>query len=553
MKRKYADVKGRPFLLVPVIDERLKKVPLDPVVTLVFGFLMYLARKGNSTSRTAVSRHLRLDKKAADRAVRILIDGGCVVEEGRRIRAVDPQGASATWFRRQSEPTGEAWHEQFIYDRVYLPRSTSVLSVRTNALFWHLMKLGYAVDSMPGYHQVGGNSKRPPPFLTVEYLAQGLRCYRKTIARGLKRLLELNLIRIHYDGNRRFGDSQKRFVIGIPPIGTSADLWRDSWTRSRTEDAITEVTAESLFGLPSRDTLKPSTEYDAGAGRYIRAYGITGKVADEIVTKIVKYRIEPREWQSLLQDARRDHESNRERNPERLPMKHCGFLFKHMLEEYIVQQKARVSVAGARSPLTSPQMKAESSLASMRFSNSASLLLREAVEAEHFDLPGGRCVPCRLHWDAVVDLLKQAGQDAEAFKRGVAESIFNLSGGIPECDWLRRWLALKPIPEVDQGRLSRFGFSPKESRTLLQHTRFLVERKVRDDDPATLNGIVDGILLVACWQGRKGMTADAMEHLIDDIGQVLDRTSRKTDEVEIDPEEVRVIREVEVEDFCFVD
>lgn len=542
MKMKYADVKGRPFLLVPVIDERLKDVPLDPVVTLVFGFLIFLARKGNTTTRTAVSRYLRLDKKATDRSVRILIEGGCVIEDGRRIRAVDPQGESSTWFRRQAEPTGEEWYEQFIYDYTCLPRSTSVLSVRTNALFWHLMKLGYPVDSMPGYHQVGGTTKRPPPFLTVKYLANGLKCYRKTIARGLKRLVELDLIRIQYDGERRFGEKQKRFFVGIPPIGTSADLWRNSWSREGGKEADTEVTAESLFGLPSKASLVPSTEYDAGAGRYIRAYGIKGKVADEVVTKIVKYRIERREWQSVLKDAHRDHEINRERDPDKYPMKHCGFLFKHMLDEYIAQRKEREAIAGSRSPESHPQMQARSSLASMRFNDKAYNLLREAVEAEHFDLPGGRCVPCRLHWDAVVDLLKQAGQNGEIFTRSVAESIFDLSGGIPECDWLRRWLDVKPVPDADQRPLTRLGFNPKESKMLHYHAKFLVQCKVPDDDPATLNHITNNLVRVACWQGTHGMTVNAMEGLIDDIGRALDRTSRGNDESETELEE----------EFCFV-
>jgi hypothetical protein len=121
MKMKYEDMGDRPFLFVPVIDERSKDVPLDALTTLVYGLLLYRLGhqdpKKHSMTRTAVSRLLRLDKKAVDRAVAVLVGGGAVSEQGTRIMAIQPQGASATWFRFQSKQSDGEWRDWFIYDR----------------------------------------------------------------------------------------------------------------------------------------------------------------------------------------------------------------------------------------------------------------------------------------------------------------------------------------------------------------------------------------------------------------------------------------------------
>ena len=72
MKTKYEDMlEHRAFVMVPVLDERLPDIPLDTQDMLVYGFLVYRARKEElrTTSRTKLAHMLRLDKKAADRSV----------------------------------------------------------------------------------------------------------------------------------------------------------------------------------------------------------------------------------------------------------------------------------------------------------------------------------------------------------------------------------------------------------------------------------------------------------------------------------------------------
>lgn len=511
MKMKYADMGNKPFLLVPVIDERPTQVPIGAIDTLVFGYLLFLSRKGNDTTRTAVATTLRLDKKAVDRAVAVLVDGGCVVEEGARIRAVKPTGVSQGWFRQQAEPTGEEWWEGFIFDRVFLPRWSTTLSVRTNLLFWHLVKLGHPVNSMPGYHKVGGDPNSPPKFLTVEYLARALRCYRKTVTRGLQRLQELNLITIQFLG-------RKKFVVGIPPIETQVRLWRDSWGDKRGKEVAVEVTADSLFGLPSRDILKPSVLYDAGAGRYIRGFGIKGKVAEEIVTKIVKYRIEPRYWQAILEEAHRDHAKNREKNPQ-LP-KHCGHLFKHMLEEFVQTEEVRRRIQGERSPMGYAEATATPLIISLRMTKQAERLLYHALRVEHLELRGGGVVPCRLNWEIVLEFLKQAGGDFHTFKRGIAESVFDFSGERPACDWLDQWLAIEQIPVQDDSPMTALGLDSKERRLIRGHATLIAQRKVDAEDEVAFKHLVNNLIRLACWQApSKSQTA--IETSMNTVSRVL--------------------------------
>jgi hypothetical protein len=513
MKMKYEDMGDRPFVMAPVIDERLEQVPINPIGVFVYGYLVFLAKRDNDTSRTKVATTLRLDKKAVDRAVAVLVEGGAVVEDGCRIKAVDPQGASCEWFRRIKNPTSGEWYEQFVYDRVFLPRSSSVLSVRANLLFWHLVRLGQAVDSMPGYHKVGGSSNHPPKYLTVEYLAQGLRCYRKTIKSSLTRLRELDLVRIQFTGKRRF-------VIGLPPIGTRAELWRDSWKASGKEKAVAEVTAESLFGVPSHDILRPSTRYDAGAGLYIRSFGIKGRVSEEIVTKIVKHRILPAVWQPMLTVAKRDHEENCEKNPGQYRVDHCGHLFKHMLAEYLKKEQIRRLVHDSRPNTGYSEAKADSLIQSLRMTSRAGFLLRQAIKVEQFDLRGGGAVPCRLHWQDVVLILEKAGKDFDAFKKGVAEFIFDLSRGVPACDWLEEWMSLKPIPAFDETPLEPFKLDSKARGLIRSHAKMIAERKVGNEDPVACGHLINDLIrLGSCQATNRSKTG--LEAAIDDISQVL--------------------------------
>jgi hypothetical protein len=524
MKMKYEHMDQRPFLLVPVIHERENDVPIDAIGSLVYGYLLYRARKGEDASRTAIATSLRLDKKATNRAVEILLRGAAEEDHGR-IRAVEPKGDARRWFRFKKPGKHDEWHERFVYDRVYLPRSSSTLSVRTNRLFWHLVKLGQPVGRMPGYLQVGGQSGKIPKYLTHTYLATGQRCSRGTIARSLRRLKALGLLTIKLT-------EKKRFVVGIPPIGANAHFWREKWNgRAAREKSVVEVTAESLFGVPSGEALEPGLALDGQAGLQLRALGIKGRVAEEIMMFIVKNEIPWRQWEAMLAEADRDHNRNLEDQPGKFKVKHCGFLFKSMLKEHIEKERVRCYVAGERSPISHAEMEADTLLVRLRMVPEGKRLLREAVKAEHFELRDGRVVPCWLSWSKVVDVLKTAGKDFQVFKKGIAAKIFK---GKADSVWYDAWMALEQIPIQDDTPLEKKKLDAKDRTAVRSHAAMIAKRKYGEQEDVARKHLVNDLIRLACWQ-TPGRSVMALTDALDDVGRVLFKPSGDSSSFDPDP------------------
>lgn len=522
MTEKYEVMGNRPFVQVPVIDERPAECSLDALDALVYGYLVHLARKDNGSSRTKIATTLRLDKKAVDRAVSILIAGGAVIEDGRTIKAVKPAGASRAWFRYLKEPTRPEWYERFVYDRVYLPRSSTAISVKTNLLYWHLVKLGEPVYGMPGCLKVGGDPDGHPPYLTIEYLAQAIRAYRKTVSRSMRALQELGLVRVQFT-------SRRKFVCGLPPIGTNASLWRDSWSPTGGAVEVANVTAESLFGVPSSSTLKADTRYDAGVGRYMRSYGIRGEVAEKIVTKIVKHRIERQEWQPILKKVHHDHERNKVDMPGKYKVEHCGHLFHHDLEKYVLTRQARLAVHGDPSPSSGYEMQARGMLADLRVPREMYALLNYALASESLEVQGGRSVPCMLHWENVLAVLNETKGDFRAFKQGVAKAI-GLKAGNPRCEWYESWMRMEQIPTYDPSPMVMLGVDRKSRDNIRTHATFIAEQKVGKDDTVWVTHLVNDLIRLGCWQARGKSESDVRDG-INEIKKVLFRTKETEEEM----------------------
>ena len=456
METKYEVMGARPFLLVPVFDERVKDCPLDSVGALVYAYLVHLARNKKpdrrSTSRTNAAVSLRLDKKAVDRAVGLLIEAGLVLEQGTAIQAVEPGEGSRGWFRRRHDHKGP-WFEGFVYDRVFLPRSSTVLSVRTNHLFWHLVRISYAVERMPGHHMVGGHPENPPKYLTAEYLANGLNCDPRTVTRGLKRLQRLKLIK-----SQRWG--RNRFVVGIPPLRAVGVHWRDDWNRVRREvEPPPEITAESLFAVPSPERLEPAVEIQSDVGLFATAYGIRGQILEEIVTEVVKHRVSPREWKPLLKLSSEIHARNHEKDPQKYPMRHCGRFFKSMLADHIAKLEANARIASECPgiPNNDDTMRSCELLTDLGMPFKARKLLQQAVADEHLLLKDGGYIPCRLSWEDVREIAALAGKDYVKFRDGIVHRVFGNSTRASECPWYVAWVKAEPIPEWDDSALSDRG------------------------------------------------------------------------------------------------
>ncbi len=471
MKTKYQDMGDRAFLLVPVFDERVKDCPLDSTGALVYGYLLFLARnkkpERRNTSRTRISLSLRLDKKAVDKAVRFLIARGLVGEVGSRVEAVEPVEGSCGWFRRRLRSRGR-WYDRFVVDRVFLPKSSTTLSVRTNQLFWRLVRISHPVAGMPGYHNAGAHPDKPPRHLSAKYLARGINCDRRTTTRALTRLQGLKLITIQQVLPRKF-------VVGIPPVGELAALWRDGWKRVRREEKPAEITAESLFAVPSTSALEPSRETQTQVGLFATGFGIVGRDLEEIITKVTTCRVPPTDWKPLLTLADEIHRANREKDPDKYKMRHCGRLFKRMLDDFIATRDAgqQIRSENVHTPRGYDEMESQYLLNGWA-THQAWVLLRQAVSVEQLPLRHGGYVPCRFHWEEVHSIAKAAKRDYERFKEDVAARIFGASKNKDECPWYVAWMSQQPIPDWDEAPLEALGVRRWDFQEVKSHAEELV-------------------------------------------------------------------------------
>ena len=423
---KIREFKDKPFLLVPVINENASDALLNPQDTLVYGYLLFRAKKGRGSSKTEIRRSLRLDARAVETSLGKLGAVGLVSSEGRSIRAEEPNAQIREWFRFQNRCC-EQWQDQFVYDRVYLPRSSTTLSIRTNALFWHLVRLGMPVQGMPGHLQVGGIPNTAPRFLTQEYLARGVGIYRRTVSRGLKRLLGLGLITVVSRGRHAF-------FVGVRPLKQNAHLWRDEWQETEVDKP---VTAKELFGVPSKAPVKTTPPVERPIIRRLLQYGINGDVVVRLAEFIEENDIDPDVWKDLLKTAYADHDGNRVVD-DGLP-RHCGYLFLYELEKHLKIREARAFER--MPPPTWEEKMAKEEIEAMNAPQGTLRLLYAAARAESLDLVDGRTIPCPLNWEEIERVAKESRRDFKTFQRSIEAELFD---GVEahQCEWLDRWRSL---------------------------------------------------------------------------------------------------------------
>ena len=427
--------------------------------------------------------------------------------------ACEPAGSNREWFRFRKKATG-SWYERFCYDRVYLARSSMTISVKTNCLFWHLVKIGFPLENMPGYLQAGGDKKAK--WLTNEYLAKGLRCCPRTVGRGLKRLTELRLISIDRRGRHKF-------FVGIRPLTHNASLWRESWKNVIVDDG--PVTVQSLFGLPSSAELIPDLREDLATTKYLLAFRVSGKVGQECVTKILKHQIDEGVWKQLLSEAIKIHARNHASDPKTYPKDNCGSLFKSMLDSRIKQDAARSELKGYDHIQGHDEMKVWDLVRDYRVEKAIETLLNQAVKEECLPLRDSEdLVPCRIHWDGVVACAKKAGKEWKAFQRLFAEQIFDLSGDPPASDWYDAWMALEQIPDWDQSPMKVLGLDDKAKRLVRFEAERIAKKVYNEDDTVPFRHLVNNLIRLGCWQAQY-KSSSSVEGTINELGRLLTRKS----------------------------
>jgi predicted transcriptional regulator len=492
-RNKYRQFVDHKCFSVPVINDRPQQTPLDAIQTLIYGFLVFRSRKNRSASRTEIGRNLRLDRAAVTRAIKSLAGLGVIVEAAnRQWLAVEPAEPVKDLFRFRTQCNGE-WQSRFVYDRVCIPQSSSVLSVKTNALFWRLYKLGRAVQSMPGYLQAGGHAECPVPYFTNAYLAKGLRCHRTTISKGLQRLKRLGLIWTHKIDPSIHPDG---FVVGIPPITSHLDLWRKK--RSHKATSVV-VTAQQLFGVPSAMVVAPKQTDRNDPEAHFVASRIPTREIQILVAMIEEHSIGVDIWRPLLKKASAKHEEYKASNPSAVD--HCGFLFKKMLEDRVKADVKRQVIAPTWTPPTYDEVNAGTAMDDMRLPPEGRRLLRSAVTSESLSLKDDGCVPCSLNWEKVVAVHKKTKGDWALFQQAIIQSIFSFpSDRPPSCVWYEQWLSVEPIPKPDNTPLVEAGVPESDARELRSTVDEWISTFIEDERQAVEYG--DGFI----WLAAKQMT-----------------------------------------------
>ena len=160
-------------------------------------------------------------------------------------------------------------------------------------------------------------------------------------------------------------------------------------------------------------------------------------------------------------------------------------------------------------------------------------LLREAVKAEHFELRDGRVVPYWLNWSKAVDVMKTAGKDFIAFKKGIAAGIFN---GMPDSDWYNAWMRVEQIPVQDDTPLENKKLDARDRTAVRCHATRIAERKYCESEVVARAHLVNDLIRLACWQ-TPGRSVTALTFALDDIGRVLfTRTPSPRVTVMLDPD-----------------
>jgi hypothetical protein len=477
---KYEAVKEKVFLKVPVFHVARTAANLTSVDTLVYGYLLFLARKQGKASQTAICSSLRLDRQSTKRSLDRLKSHLLADERGGQWCAVEP--GVGTIFQQIPDAKGE-WWDRFIYDRVYIARSSERLPLRANLLFWHLVRMADEVQGMPGYMRLGGYGNK---FYTHTYWATALGCDRKTAGASISRLENLKLINLH--------PYHLGYAVGIFPLKKNAALWRDDWQDK--PKVAKALTANELFAVPSPATVKQEPSLFTAVVKRLRGYRITGDLGMEITALIIDNDITPDVWIPMLQKAQADNYANREAG--KTQNQHCGFLFRHVLQDWI---QARESCL--RIPIRSADdMRLDKALGTLGLDGKDSELLSTAIYSNHLCVDGGATIPCELDTTNVAEMALAAKGDKQAFKKMIVAFLCGADEReARRVSWIRRWESDQNDPEEDNSALEAVGIPALYHADIRQWAYWCLTRK-DGLGKGQVVGQINMVLKVACWQTR---------------------------------------------------
>jgi Mn-dependent DtxR family transcriptional regulator len=507
---------NKPFLKVPVLHERRAAKDLGAIDCLVYGYLLFLVRKGNQASQSKVCETLRLDRQSTKRSLGRLQHYGLVQVSGGMYSALDPQGSNV--FRVLEKGKGE-WWDRLIYDRVYLPQSSLKLTVRANLLFWHLVRMAEEVERMPGYLRLGGHSNR---FYTHTYWATALGCDRKTAGTSMEKLSKYGLIQMT--------KYHKGYAIGIFPLKKNAQLWRDHWQKK--PKVAPPLTAKELFAVPSPAIVEAADNGYARVFRILRKHQVTGGLANELAQVIVEEDMDSSVWIPMLKKAVADNYANWEDG--KTPHQHGGFLFKYVLYDSLRARAAARRDNGYVRYTTSDEMRMTDALSELKIGQRHWELLKNVLAQDCLHTDDGALIPCPLDYETVTELAKKAKGSASTFKKLIVNQLV----GHDERDankvgWIRKWQQKEGEEFQDNSMLETLGVCGWQCEDMRKHVMYCLTGQPAQDTGKRV-GQVNAILKVACWQVgvvEKHVLADRLRQRIEElVAVVAPKTAKQGDD-----------------------
>lgn len=421
---------GFKYLLVPALNHKMADQPLKYVDSLVYGLLIYRTQKSKRERVAGVGRRLGIDRSTACSSLKKLLQLGCVELHPDGYEAVEPEGACRELFTWKTNRKDE-WHLGFAYDVTFLPAEASGLTIIQNAIYWRLVSLSVAADGGCGHLMIGPGACRTS--LSNMYLANGLRCSRKTVATGLKFLEAQQMIHLH-----RVGDG-RRFQVGFFPLAQHMDKWR------KNERKVEAVTYEDLFGCTTNAPLLPDKRFESKIFELLRRHGIPNALMAETASLVNTYCIPDSNLQRIVSQVKVDHNRNRQSRPS-LP-DHCGSLLVAELSRRGAAGEWRIYEGIKSKVLSLAEMEMRAYLNGLRICSNAYILLRELSDNPSVKLPTGQRIPVAFCWDRIWQMAKRAGEDFQQFKQSVIEYLFP-SSRRQMCDWLKYWTECDVVPRV---------------------------------------------------------------------------------------------------------
>jgi hypothetical protein len=494
-----------PMLKVPVVSHSHPSAKqLRNHSLLIYGYLIFLARKQKGANKRRISLALHIDPSTTDRHLDKLLTAGLAANDGSKWFAANPSGPNHDLFKRISEPKkNEFWWDAFAYDKLYLPTEQAVtngLSIHANQLYWRLVRWAKQIENGGGV--IGPGYDTHPSKLTLKYLSIATNTNSKTVSKSLEALRQLKLIKTpkvlgHY------------FAVGIAPLeNQQKKLWRWCWQKP-----VKQLCHFDYFD--SRDSESPIAEPPCKFTDWLENYYVFGTVQEEILDLAADLEIPLWEFVALLRQADKDNRANRVDGKSKY--ENPGLLLRHVLKE-------RIAIAQARQTPFIPEVRdreGEEVCGNVRLKlkvrDRCTELLNHVVQTQHVQKADGSKESFSLRWQDVKDALEESKGDLERFKEKIACKVIR-SDKTPEgaCPWLDQWQKLRPVPYPEYRTLQElFG---QQSEGVLWST---VESKIKDwaascwddetDAQTNANLLVAGVIKICSPTGKEKITYSALK------------------------------------------